>query len=208
MSYAPTSPAPEAQSLDPDHFPAGSRGLLVNIRGASFAPGAIAQFTSHVTNLATDFVSPALLVAHVDVESGVTGPGDVIVTNPDGQQATLRGAYAIEAVSLTAPAPRAARPKAKKKAAKAAPTVAKKASPTAAKKASSSAAKKAPKKATVKNAAKKASPTAAKAKKSPKKATVKNAAKAAPAKKAPEKRPGAKKASPSKKEAPRRAVKQ
>jgi hypothetical protein len=190
-SYSPTSPAPEVQSISPSTFVAGTQNMPVEIVGTSFNPGAMARFSSHVTNRSTDFVDSNRLVAHVDVEGGATGSGDVIITNPDGQQGTLAQAYAISPAIATAQEAKAPRPKAKKKAGKVPASKAGPKKPAA----KAPAAKKSAKVPAARASASKAGPKKPAAKKSAKT----KPSKTAPSKQAATKRPQAKKASAARK---------
>jgi len=86
MAYVP---GPWITSVSPVSGPAAG-GTAVTISGANFASGATVRFGA-ASAASVAFVGSSTLVA--GTPPGAAGPVDVVVTNPDGQAATLAGAF-------------------------------------------------------------------------------------------------------------------
>ncbi|WP_216673652.1 IPT/TIG domain-containing protein, partial [Pyxidicoccus fallax] len=87
------APAPTLLGLAPERGP-GNGGTAVTLSGSGFAPGARVTFGG-VAAPSVEVASPSSLTATTPAHAA--GRVDVIVTNPDGQGATLPGAFTYEA---------------------------------------------------------------------------------------------------------------
>src|SRR5688572_26565636 len=101
---SPTAPAPvagleTAAASEPSTSPTrGLTGETVQVFGQGFLPGATVTFDGIVAGIIR-FTSTSITVAAPFHSPGAV---DVVVTNPDGHQVTLTGAFTYEFVSLTA----------------------------------------------------------------------------------------------------------
>ncbi|PTL79262.1 IPT/TIG domain-containing protein [Vitiosangium sp. GDMCC 1.1324] len=87
------APAPTLVGLSPG-LGSGNGGTVVTLSGSGFAPGARVTFGG-VAAPVVEVASPSSLTATTPAH--VAGRVDVTVTNPDGQGATLAGAFTYEA---------------------------------------------------------------------------------------------------------------
>lgn len=98
LAPAPTITAASGSAVQ------GTTGVVLNVTGTGFydpGPGyanrlAITLSGDGISNYVVTYNSPTSASVRFDVDLDATiGPRDVIVTNPDGQQATLAGAFEV-----------------------------------------------------------------------------------------------------------------
>ncbi len=97
-------PRPTLTSIDPTHGPASGQ-TNITLTGTNFAAGATVKFgTLFATNVAVPSGNQITCRSPAGMPSGSK---EIVVTNPDGQNATLPGGYLVDAppiVSLVNPA--------------------------------------------------------------------------------------------------------
>jgi hypothetical protein len=91
----PPGDTPEVNSVDPNSASRRDR-LTVTISGANFQNGAAVDFGERVIVQEVTFVSASQLKVQIRIHNlAASGPRDVTVTNPDGQNDTLFGGFTV-----------------------------------------------------------------------------------------------------------------
>jgi hypothetical protein len=89
FTYSTSSPAPTLSAVSPASGSTGG-GTTVQVTGTNFVSGAVVSFGGTPASGVT-FVSPTTLTATTPAHA--SGAANVVVTNPDGQSATLSGGF-------------------------------------------------------------------------------------------------------------------
>jgi photosystem II stability/assembly factor-like uncharacterized protein len=93
-------PAPQIVTVSPALGTVGTVDLTVDVTGTGFQAGASVTFGTGVGVNAVQLLTANLLRATLAISSGATpGPRNVVVTNLDGQSATLAGGFAVRALA-------------------------------------------------------------------------------------------------------------
>jgi hypothetical protein len=98
ISFTVPAPAPAITSITPENGPVDG-GTVVTVTGTNFVSGAVVNIGG--SDLATIFVDSTSLACITPAHA--EGPVDVVVTNPDAQNATLVNGYAYTPIELPAP---------------------------------------------------------------------------------------------------------
>ena len=107
-----TVAGPSLSSTSPSSADRGATHDLITVNGSNFVSGATVSFAAAgVTVEQVVYNSPTSLTAQISVSaSAATGPGNVTVTNPDGDQATGPNVFTINpAPSVTSTTPSSAK---------------------------------------------------------------------------------------------------
>jgi hypothetical protein len=94
----PSGPAPDILSITPNYGTIGSSVAVSNLAGRNFQQGATVKIidASGVPFIASNVLATDTKITFTVYLSGATaGKGDVVVTNPDGQSATLTDGFTI-----------------------------------------------------------------------------------------------------------------
>jgi hypothetical protein len=89
------NPAPTVTSVLPPAAAANSSGVPVNLSGAGFAPGAVVTFVGGGAPTVTNTVVNDSGTITVTIDTNSSGTYDVVVSNPDGGQATVAGGFTV-----------------------------------------------------------------------------------------------------------------
>lgn len=89
-------PSPEASSASPSSGPA-TGGTIITVSGTGFEPGA----TARVGGLDAQVLSVTDDTVRLRSPAAAVGMADIVITNPDGQTATLAGAFQFIQVTTT-----------------------------------------------------------------------------------------------------------
>ncbi|MGB8522602.1 MAG: malectin domain-containing carbohydrate-binding protein [Candidatus Acidiferrales bacterium] len=90
------SPAPTLTSVSPNSGEQNSTGLYISLEGANFLPNPICAFGEGIIVNTCVYNSSTLLIANITIPVNTfVAPGNVSVTNADGQSSTLVNGFTI-----------------------------------------------------------------------------------------------------------------